>query len=382
MKKGLIIISVILGGFLLAVTSVALAATSATALGWIQVNQDGFGNSLNSIASLEVYDGQLYAGTWSNDYGNHAAQIWRATDGKNWYQVTPSWTVANGVVSDMQVFDSQLYVGIANDNGGEIWRSSNGSTWVRVVGGGFGDINNYAANSLAVFSDTVIVATSNITSGVEIWSSVTGDSGDWIQVNSDGFGNGATTQDIIMDVFGDYIYVGLGRTNSGMAELWRSNDGTTWNSVFTNGLGDSNNTNVSSMEEYMGYFYIGLRNVTTGGEVWRSSNGTNWTTVFTGGKGDIDNQRPYGLSNFNNNLYLTMHNASTGAEVWESSDGVNWQVIADNSWGDLGNHFADYYDKANAIFNGGLYLGTLNTITGGEVWLYLSNQIFLPLVIR
>ena len=136
------------------------------------------------------------------------------------------------------------------------------------------------------------------------------------------------------------------------------------------------------MEEYMGYFYIGLRNVNTGGEVWRSSNGTNWTTVFTGGNGNTDNQRPYGLTAFNNNLYLTMINASTGAEVWESNDGVTWHVIADNGWGDSGNFYADYIDKANAIFNGGLYLGTLNTATGGEVWLYLSNQIFLPLVIR
>lgn len=381
MNKGYIITIVILGGIFLALTSVALAATSAVAPGWIQVNQDGFGDLRNSIGSLEVYDGQLYAGTWST-HGNYAAQIWRATDGKNWSQVTPSWAVANDVVLDMQRFGNYLYAAIANEYGGEIWRSSDGSTWERVVGGGFGDLNNFSVNALIVFSNTIIATTSNIATGIEIWSTATGDNAEWSQVNADGFGNGATQQDVTMDVFGDYVYVGIGRISSGMAELWRSNDGTTWTSVFTNGLGDANNSQVSSMEEYDGYFYIGLRNLNSGGEVWRSSNGTEWTTVFTGGNGDADNQRPYGLTNFNNHLYLTIINASTGAEVWESTSGISWHVIADNGWGDSGNFYTDYFDKGNAVFKGGLYLGTINEITGGEIWLFLSNKIFLPLIVR
>lgn len=379
MKKSFVIVTIIV----LSISLTALlvqAAISAVDPGWIQVNSDGFGDARNLVKSLEVYNGQLYAGTWGSEDG-HPAQIWRASDGKTWNQVSPPWAATNGVAFDMQPFNNQLYVGTANDNGGEIWRSSDGSTWEQVVASGFGDANN-SIRTFDVFSNTVLVATANITTGVEIWSSSTGNNGSWTQVNANGFGYGTTAQDVTMDVFNGSVYVGLGRDSSGTAELWQSNDGITWTSVFTDGLGNANNTHVASMEEYNGYFYIGLRNTNDGGEVWRSSDGTDWTTVFAGGNGNSDNQRPYGLTTFNGNLYLTMNNSSTGVEIWESTDGISWQVIADNGWGDSGNFFADYFDNGNAVFNGGLYIGTLNFSTGGEIWLYLANKVFLPVVVR
>lgn len=382
MKREHLITIAIVVIILLPIPSVGFAETVALTIGWIQVNSNGFGDAKNSIQSLEVFNEQLYAGTWSNEEG-HAAQIWRSADGKSWGQVTPSWAVTNQVVLDMQTFKNNLYIGIGkfNDDGGEVWRSSNGTTWEQVVGGGFGDTNN-GIRAFAVFLDSIFTATANFAeTGIEVWSSATGNSDDWNQVNNDGFGGGATSQDSVMDVFGDYLYVGFGRQGSGTAELWRY-DGTDWTSVFTNGLGDSNNTHVSAMEEFNGYFYIGLRNTTTGGEVWRSINGTDWNIVFTGGYGDSDNNRPYGLTAFNNRLYLVMNNKSTGPEVWESIDGLSWKVIADNGWGVPDNVYADYFDNGNAIFKGGLYISTLNRTVGGQIWLYLHEKIYLPLAIR
>ncbi len=377
MKTRIFLMIAIVLGFTL-MTSVVFAADLIITPGWSQVNVDGFGDPRNTIQSLEVFNGYLYAGTWSREEG-FPAQIWRAGDGQNWAQVP--WVNENGVVWDMVEYNGQLYAGTNSYLGGEIWRSSDGVIWERVVSEGFGDSNN-GIRTFAVFSDMLFVATDNRTTGIEVWRSVTGNTGDWIQANIDGFGNGATTQDVTMDVFGDYLYVGFGRIidETHTAELWRSNDGQTWAPVFINGAGDENNSNVTAMEVYGEYFYIGLRNVNTGGEVWRSTNGTDWMVVFDEGNGDLDNQRPYGLTTFNGCLYLTMINSSSGAEVWESRDGLTWRIIANNGWGDSNNFYADYVDNGSAIFRDGLYIGTLNTVTGGEIWAYQLSRNYLPLI--
>jgi hypothetical protein len=380
MKNRLFLLMAIVLGLTL-ITSAVFAAELIIVPGWSQVNVDGFGDSRNTIQALEIFNGSLYAGTWSREDG-FSAQIWRTSDGHNWTQV-PWLNENNGVVWDLIVFHNQLYAGTASYDGGEIWRTSDGVTWEKVAAGGFGDPEN-SSRTLAVYSDTLFVATDNRTTGIEVWRSDTGNTDSWTQANIDGFGGGATTQDVTIEVFDEYVYVGFGRIidDTYTAELWRSNDGYTWAPVFINGAGDVNNSNVTAMEGYDGYFYIGIRNVNSGGEVWRSPNGTDWTVVFDGGNGDPDNQRPYGLISFNGCLYLVMNNSSSGAEVWESNDGLTWRVIANNGWGDSNNRYADYVDNGHAIFNGGLYIGTVNTDDGGEIWAYQMPRNFLPLIVR
>lgn len=233
-------------------------------LGWRQANLNGFGDRHTDVVSaLEVFNGQMYAGTWPGE--GSIAQVWRTSDGQTWSQFRPNWSDST-MVFDAQAFGSYLYVGTYSDTGGEIWRM-NGSAWTRVVSGGFGDANNAAINALAVFSDALYAATSNWTSGVEVWRSPSGDTGSWTQVNADGFGlmPAATSQDIVMEVYNGNLYVGLTRlTPTNTAELWRTSNGTTWTSVFTDGLAP-NNTAVSAIAEFEGTLYISLRNTTTGG---------------------------------------------------------------------------------------------------------------------
>ncbi len=344
--------------------------------GWEQVNINGFGDHNNSVATLDQFGNYMYAGTW---HMAESAQVWRSSDGHNWSEFSPSWDVGNSAVYDAQVFGSNLYVGTSNENGGEIWRTD-GSSWEQVSSGGFGDATNEGINALTVFSDMIFAATSNFSTGVEIWGSTTGNLGTWTQVNADGFGDNETMQDISMDVFDGYLYVGIGRGDPPVGELWRTNDGTTWSSVFTNGLGNEENTSVSSMEVFNSQFYIGLRNVTTGGEVFRSSNGTTWDPVFTGGLGNTNNQRPYGLIPHQNWLYLVFVNLEDGAEVWKSHNGSTWQPVVKNGWGHSLYGYVDYFDKAATVFGGDLYIGTLQV--GGKVWRYDFSQVFIPLVIR
>jgi hypothetical protein len=340
--------------------------------GWKQVNINGFGNrDTMFVSTLDVFGGYLYAGTWSS-------QMWRTADGQTWSQVAPSTWPTYTAVFDAEPFGSYLYVGTASNNGGEIWRT-NGITWEQVVTSGFGITNNYGINTLAVFSNAIYAATSAEDGVMQIYRSASGDAGSWAPVVSDGFGGGGVWQDVTMDVYGGYLYLGIGR--AGVAELWRTNDGVTWSPVFTDGLA-ANNTNVSAMAEFNGAFYIGLRNVTTGGEVWRTTDGTTFTRVFDGGLGDPNNGRPYGLQVFNGYLYLVFGNLVTGAEVWRTSDGMTWEQVGDAGWGDSNNGYADYFDKGAAIFNNRLYIGTSNWANGGEVWLFLHNRLYLPLVLR
>jgi len=244
--------------------------------------------------------------------------------------------------------------------------------------------------ALAEFAGALYVATANIPpaiggtgNGVEVWRSSTGDLGSWGQVNSDGFGAGPTWLDVTMDVYQGRLYLGLSRVtaiNGTLAELWRTDNGTTWTPVFVDGLGDANNSHVCAMAEYQGELYISLRNAITGGQVWRSANGVNWTPVFVDGLGSPTNSRPYGLVAHAGRL-MVVFSRFDGAQVWQTGDGASWQQVVSDGWGDGNNTFADYFDKADAVFGPALYIGTQNTVDGGEIWRTL-NLVYLPIVLR
>lgn len=353
---------------------VAANSPAATVPGWQQSNVSGFGTVSNTMVSaLQVFNNQMYATTW-NDSGS---QVWRTSDGKSWSQFTPGTPFTTTDVYDAIPFGTNLYIGTYLDTGGEIWRT-NGTSWERVVTGGLGDANNLTFSAFAVYSNTLYVATGNLTTGVEIWSSPTGNSGSWTQVNTDGFGGGVCWDSITMDTFGGYLYVGIGRNT---AELWRTNNGITWTPVFTDGLGNTNNTYVSAMAEYKGHFYIGLRNTVTSGQIWGTTNGTTFNPITTNGFYNPNNSRPYGLYVHDNILYIVFSNYATGAEVWRT-DGLGWwRRILQGGWGDANNKNADYFDKAAVSFNNSLYIGAGNDVVGGQVWQML-RQLYLPLIMR
>ncbi len=55
--------------------------------------------------------------------------------------------------------------------------------------------------------------------------------------------------------------------------------------------------------------------------------------------------------------------------------------IVEGRWGDPNNLFADYMDRAAASFNGSLYIGTGNEVTGGQI-LQILNPLYLPLLLK
>lgn len=370
---------------LLLLSQVIAAVADAPTPGWAQVNTSGFGSLHNGVGPLAVHDNKLYAGAWSGTPGQ-PAQVWRTADGHNWSQFSPGWAADSQSAYDLESFGNYLYAGVdfTSATGGEVWRTD-GSTWKRVVQGGFGDANNTGVNAFAVFGGNLYAATTNETAGVQIWRSSTGDAGAWTRVATDGFNQGATGQDVAMESFNGYLYVGLGRTTGPdqfVGELWRSNNGTTWTPVFTDGLGSAANSYVSALAPFHGELYIGIRNLVGGGEVWRSSNGLSWTRVVAGGLGDVNNGRPYGLTVYDDQLLLTFSNTVTGAQVWTSPDGVTWRRLVTGGWGDVNNGYANYFNKGAAVFGNRLFMATLNQATGGEIWLKLTRSLYLPLVRR
>jgi hypothetical protein len=355
--------------------------------GWRQSNESGFGEAANSnIGALGVLNGTMVAGTWNEN----GAQVWRTTDGKTWQDFTPSWTISNTEVYYAKPFRSYLYLGVGNLSGGEIWRTD-GTNWEQVASSGLGDANNLGFFSAAVFKDELYTASGNLPpsiggsgNGLEVWKSASGASGTWQQVNTDGFGRGATWLESTLEVFHDKLYVGLSRVvdNTGAtAELWQTEDGLHWTAVFTDSLGNPNNTYISAMAVHKGWFYIGFRNVQSGGQLWRSENGTDWEVVFDDGLGNPKNGRLYGLLPYGDQLILVFSNYETGVQVWQSPDGLSWSPINEAGWGNPDFKIADYFDNAAVVFQNSLYIGASNPNSGGVIWQRL-HLLFLPAILR
>lgn len=105
------------------------------------------------------------------------------------------------------------------------------------------------------------------------------------------------------------------------------------------------------------------------------------TPVFTDGLGDPARARPYGLIVHDDRLVVVFALFGTGAEVWQTNDGLAWQQIAAGGWGNSNNVMAGYFDKPLVLFRGDLYIGTLNSVDGGEIWRRL-HLVYLPVVVR
>jgi len=190
---------------------------------WVQSNTSGFGDTDNMrILSLHVHNSTLYAGTYNSVDG---AELWKYS-GSSWtlednaglgnsnntgiYSMATfnsalyvgtskssgsqvltgssgSWTQANSngfstgqsdsqEVSSLAVYNGRLYAGVrsdsGNDYGGEIWSTSNGSTW-KLHTKGYGDTETTDVRAIHVFRGILFADGYNISTGAEVWTSNT-----------------------------------------------------------------------------------------------------------------------------------------------------------------------------------------------------------------
>jgi len=295
---------------------------------WSSVMTGGFGKTVNgSIAGLIEYNGKLYAGTGSDDI--NGGEIWRSDNGSSWTNVVSSGfgDPTNGEVLVFEIFKDMLYAGTwsyTNSHGTEIWRSNTGNagSWTRVVQNGFNmDTYNTGVQTFAVYDNYLYAGTGNFNTGGEVWRTSNGTS--WNQVNTDGFGDQYNRR-IVLEPFGIYLYAGTynySNSDNPGCELWRCQvcDGSDWSQVpIAKGFGDTENRWIQAMTVYENKLYAFTMNYTTGTEVWYSSDGLNWNQGNPDGFGDSSNAYVIddGALVHNNKLYVGTRNFAHGGEIW------------------------------------------------------------------
>ena len=307
---------------------------SANGSAWTQVSAPGIGASMgitkSAIMDLAVFNDKLFASTgWSG----RTSQLWVSPDGKAWSQIPlPAFVGIDELsIPALGVHDGPLYAGICGITSAEIWRSAGSDylTWIEVVSGGLGDVENGCVSGFATFNGELYAAVENWTTGMRIWRSTNGNAGTWQQVNATGFGA-------------------------------------------------AENTISGGLAVFNGQLYAGTQNNSTGGQIWRTSNGTSWATVVGNGSGDPLNQQIAGFTVSNGELVTVANNFSEGLELWSSSNGTTWQQRGMGGFGDSNN--SDINRSNATVFNGSLFIGTWNwSGNGGELWQKV-NDLYLPLV--
>ncbi len=198
-------------------------------------------------------------------------------------------------------FGGRMYIGGKNGTTMEVWRSKGtdagypkattdfeevlDATALSVIGmngydaesgdGHFEDSNNENVTSIAVFQGYIYIGTENV-NGAQVWRSQDGltwdrvlDFGSGSEFN--GIGDSTNLHISSMQVNGNYLYVGTGKTATG-AEVWRTPDGVTWNLFGSDGFGSDDYIDVTAMESYLNMIYFGMESTSVGGAIFRANN--------------------------------------------------------------------------------------------------------------
>ncbi|MBW1824210.1 MAG: hypothetical protein JRI87_06555 [Deltaproteobacteria bacterium] len=335
---------------------------------WEKVNYNGFGDVDNkSSFPMEIFKDDLYIGLW-NDAG---VEIWMTPEGTNanWNQMNVNGFGApeNSHSTSMEVFNDKLYVGVLNEGGGELWLNTDGTSWKQVNIAEFSS-DNICVRAMATFAPYednkhLYMGTDNEEGG-QLW--MTNNGIDWLLLEDDGFGDADNTSVYSMGILNSYLYLGTVNQQSG-TQIWKTKGGITWAQTNSDGFGYSSNQVSYSMCNFKDYLYVGTVNQLTGTQVWRTSDGSSWLQSNEDGFGDPSNSCSYSMTVFNNRLYV-----GTGdvvARVWRTEDGVIWEQVNSDSFDSSDNTVV----HSLIVFGDYLYAGTGNK-WGTEIWRYKETK--------
>jgi hypothetical protein len=302
-----------------------------------QVSTDGFGNADNRYAwSMTPFGSALFVGTLETlTSGGGDAELDRGSAAR-----------------------------AAMGEGAEIFRYD-GSSWARVVAGGFGDVANEGVRNLVVSGGAIHAGTLNATTGGEVWRSA--DGVEWTQINADGFGDPANSSVRGMTEWRGQLWVGT--VNSLGAQLWR-HDGATWTQIARDGLTGPDNDAFADLLVWRDHLYVGTWNDEHGAEIHRFD-GTTWEALVGGtasvpaGFGDPNDTGIFSLVEFEGAIYASTRNFITGFSVWRSfDDGASWQRVVDDGFSDP----RQRYGWRLHVHQGQLFLGTWVMTTGDDAF--------------
>ena len=244
--------------------------SSTTGGSWSPMVPAGFGDpDIHDIPALAAYNGMIYAGASSQVTG---AKIYRSSSGDSstWNPLTPpASTMAGAGVTGFAEYGGALWAIVESEGPVQIWRSTNGSSWVVNESNGFGDGNNTKAGGMAVFGGYLYAGAGHAVNGARLFR--TNGSG-WSPVTASFSADTNNTQVESVSVFENQLYVSVKNTLTGI-EVWRTADLVTWEQANLDGFGDSNNTGTNRSHAsaiFLNRFYVGTSNLVTGGELWRT----------------------------------------------------------------------------------------------------------------
>ncbi len=252
--------------------------------------------------------------------------------------------------------------------------SSAQGNWDSVATAGFGNpsaINNYVMDSLN--GEIYVASTGNSMGNNYIYRSSTGAYGTWSNdpayMALVGTMVNKVTSMATTTLGGGSLFAGADMYPNGVQVF--QTDGSTWTQFGTIPYTPppANFYTVSAMTFFTqsgsnDTLYAALENGTDGAELWKTkyNDPTGWALAydFVNGAGKI-----LDLKVWNNKLYAV----SNYGWLWESSDGMNWTMNAG-----VGTNFGDFNNQIHRleIFNGELYLGVDNNVTGTQ--LYKTND--------
>jgi hypothetical protein len=189
---------------------------------WVPVGRDGFGSGAEAIHTFQVFNGTLFAATGG---GGSGGAVWRALDGGDWSQASEAGFAdpAQTDVVSFGVFEGELYAGTWSETGGRVWASPSGEAWTPVSAPGFGDPENVGISALVPFDGTLYAVVANFDTGAEVWRLVDEETGVWESVVEDGFRQGPIARTYFEDgalVYGDALYVGTHTWGNGGGRLF------------------------------------------------------------------------------------------------------------------------------------------------------------------
>lgn len=254
---------------------------------------------------LIEFNGYLYAGLGKWQYASDKGELFRSSNGTSWTSVWSSSTLS---IACLCVHDSYLYMSLS---GGAMKRSSDGITWTDITSPGI------YVNDMVSFGSYLYVGC--YYGGHVVRRSTDGST--WTTVVTFAHSNGTTNRSFAKSSTRIYISQGSGY-------IYNTTDGTTWTEV--------DGSRAVNRIHYFGSYLWG----NVGGTLYRSSdNGATWSSSIATGEADI-----WGMCNDGTNM------------CFGTGDHGKIYILSGSTWY-LAYSFGSYRIDKVAVFNSILYVG-------------------------
>ena len=346
---------------------VVVPTPGASADTWTQVLSEGFDDPNQKQCNALAFFGEyIYAASQTDGDGGTTARLLRAplSDDTAWEDASPDWG-ASGEVVDLLPLDSWLWVGLSS---GELWFRDGLGSWTHVDvpwddGAKILALSRYPPPGSG--PNLLAVALSNDAEG-EVW---TRDRGLWTMLAPTGESNVGSGR---LHPFGACLYFGVGDASARdrTCEAIRTClPAAPWAEVSDDCFGDPDLVFVSAMQAFGGHLYFGTAGHSRRGAILARLNGTieDVTPVTCDPLGFERCVLRYGsMAVAGDRLYVgtrTQSDTFMGGDVYATSDGTRFDPANEPGFGGTN-------DTVSALAGRGtqLYAGTVNLLSGFEVW--------------